>query len=119
MYEVAEAAAHATLAAVETAAGLAEVGDRGELAVDGAAGVPARVQGIAGFLGVVFIFEARVYVADEVCGKWRLVMPPSVIWARLGKLTVIVVVADDDFLDLAVLAHLAPEILVEGVEVVL
>jgi len=32
---------------------------------------------------------------------------------------VIVVVADDYFLDLAVLAHLAPEVLVEGVEVVL
>ena len=32
---------------------------------------------------------------------------------------VVVVVADDDLLDLAVLAHLAPEVLVEGVEVVL
>ena len=34
-------------------------------------------------------------------------------------LTVIVVIADDHFLDLTVLAHLAPEVFVEGVEVVL
>jgi len=34
-------------------------------------------------------------------------------------LTVVVVVTHHDLLDLAVLAHLAPEILVEGVEVVL
>lgn len=39
--EVAEAAAHAALARVEAAAGLAEVGDGRELAVDGARGVPA------------------------------------------------------------------------------
>ena len=32
---------------------------------------------------------------------------------------IVIVVADDDFLDLAVLAHLGPEVFVEGVEVVL
>ena len=35
------------------------------------------------------------------------------------KLTVIVVVAHDDFLNLAVNAHLRPEVLVEGIEVIL
>lgn len=34
-----------------------------------------------------------------------------------GGLTVIIVVADDDLLELAILAHLAPEVLVEGVKV--
>ena len=69
MDEVAEAAADAALAAVEPAAGFAEVGHGRELAVDGAGGVPAAVEGVAGFLGRVFVFEARVDVADEVC--WR------------------------------------------------
>ena len=67
--EVAEAAADAALARVEAAAGLAEVGDGGELAVDGAGGVPAAVEGLAGGGGGVFVFEAGVDVADEVCGK--------------------------------------------------
>lgn len=64
MYEVAEAAAHAALARVEAAAGLAEIGYGRELAVYGAAGVPARVEVVAGFLGGVFVFEAGVDVAD-------------------------------------------------------
>lgn len=34
-----------------------------------------------------------------------------------GELTVIIVVTNDDLLELAVLAHLAPEVLVEGIEV--
>ena len=68
MDEVAEAAADAALAAVEPAAGFAEVGHGRELAVDGAGGVPAAVEGVAGLLGRVFVFEARVDVADEVCG---------------------------------------------------
>jgi len=36
-----------------------------------------------------------------------------------GRHTVIVVVADDYLLNLAVLAHLTPEVLVEGIKVVL
>lgn len=36
---------------------------------------------------------------------------------RGGGLTIVIVVADDDLLQLAELAHLAPEVLVEGVEV--
>lgn len=95
--EVAEAAADAALARVEAAAGLAEVGDGAELAVDGAAGVPAAVELVAGGLGRVLVLEAGVDVADEV---------------------VVGVVADDELLELAVAAELAPEVLVEGVEVV-
>ena len=64
MYEIAEAAADAALAAVEPAAGLAEVGDGRELAVDGAGGVPAAVEGVAGLLGGILVLEAGVDVAD-------------------------------------------------------
>lgn len=67
MNEVAEAAADTAFAAVETTAGLAEIGDGREFAVDGAAGVPARVERVAGFLRVFFVLEAHVDVADEVC----------------------------------------------------
>ena len=64
MYEIAEAAPDAALAAVEPAAGFAEVGDGRELAVDGAGGVPAAVEGVAGLLGRILVLEARVDVAD-------------------------------------------------------
>lgn len=67
MDEVAEACAHAALARVEAAARLAEVRHGAQLAVDRARGVPARVQGVARFLRRVFVLEARVDVADEVC----------------------------------------------------
>jgi len=67
MDKVAEAAADTALATVETTAGLAEIGDGREFAVDGAAGVPARVERVAGFLRVFFVLEAHVDVADEVC----------------------------------------------------
>lgn len=66
MYEVAEAAPHAAFARVEAAAGFPEVRDGRELAVDGAAGVPARVECVAGLLRVFFVLEADVDVADEV-----------------------------------------------------
>lgn len=64
--EVAEAAADAALTRVEAAAGLAEIGDGTQLAVDGAAGVPARIKLVAGALGRVLVLEARVDVADQV-----------------------------------------------------
>lgn len=65
--EVAEAAADAALAAVEATARFSEIGDGRQLAVDGATGVPARVERVAGFLRVFFVLEAHVDVADEVC----------------------------------------------------
>lgn len=64
MDEIAEAAAHAPLAAVEPAAGFAEVGHGRQFAVDGAGGVPATVESVAGGLRRVFVFEACVNVAD-------------------------------------------------------
>ena len=64
--EVAEAAADTALAAVEATARLPEVCDGRELAVDGASGVPARVELVAGGLGAVLVFEAGVDVADQV-----------------------------------------------------
>jgi hypothetical protein len=67
MYEVAEAAADTSLAAVKATACLAEIGDGRELAVNGAAGVPAAVKGIAGLLRIFFVLEAHVDVADQVC----------------------------------------------------
>lgn len=67
MYEVAETPSYASLAAVEATARLAEVGDGRELAVDGARGVPAGVERVAGGLRGVFVLEARVDVADEIC----------------------------------------------------
>lgn len=67
MDKVAEAATDTALAAVEATAGLAEIGDGREFAVDGAASVPARVERVACFLRVFFVLEAHVDVADEVC----------------------------------------------------
>lgn len=98
MNEVAETAADAPLTAVKATTGLTEVGDGAELAVDGAGGVPAGVEVVAGPLGGILVLEPRVHVADQV---------------------VVVVVAHDKLLDLAVPAHLAPDIFVECVEVVL
>jgi hypothetical protein len=46
----------------------------------------------------VFVLESRVDIADEV---------------------VIVIVADHNFFDLSVFAHLAPEVLIKSIEVVL
>jgi hypothetical protein len=66
VYEVAEAAADTALAAVQPAACLAEIGDGRQFAVDGAAGVPAGVECVAGFLAVFFVLEAHVYIADEI-----------------------------------------------------
>lgn len=66
MNEIAEASPDTAFAAVQTTAGFSEIGDGGELAVDGARGVPAAVEGVAGLLGRVFVLEARVDVADEI-----------------------------------------------------
>lgn len=66
MDEVAEAAPHAAFPAVEPAARFSEVRHGGEFAVYGAGGVPAGVEGVAGGLGGVLVFEAGVDVADEI-----------------------------------------------------
>lgn len=64
MDEIAKATTDTPFAAVEAAAGFAEIGHGREFAVDGAGGVPAAVEGVARGLGRIFVFEARVDVAD-------------------------------------------------------
>lgn len=66
MDKVTETAAHATLARVEAAARLAEICNRRQFTVDGAAGVPARVECVARLLRVFFVLEAHVDVANEI-----------------------------------------------------
>lgn len=66
MYEVAESTAHTALAAIEAAACFAEIGDGRQFAVDGATGVPARVESVASFLRVFFVLETDIDVADEI-----------------------------------------------------
>ena len=69
MNEVAEAATDAALAGIEATTGLAEIGNGGQLAVYGAAGIPARVETVASLLRVLFVLKAHVDVADEICGR--------------------------------------------------
>jgi hypothetical protein len=64
MNEIAESTSNTALPAVQPTAGLAEIGDGRELAVDGACGVPAGVQRVAGLLCGVFVLEACVDIAD-------------------------------------------------------
>lgn len=66
MNKVAEPATNTTLAAIQPATRFAEIGNGGKLAVYRAAGVPTRVEGVTGGLGVFFVFEAHVDVADEI-----------------------------------------------------
>ena len=98
MNKVAEPAAHTSFARVQSTACLAKICYRTQLAVDGARSVPPRVEVLAGLGRILLVLEASVHVADQV---------------------VIVVVADDKLLELAVFAHLTPDVLVEGIEVVL
>jgi hypothetical protein len=67
MNEITEAAADTALAAIESTTRFAEIGDGGEFAVDGATSIPTTIEGIACFLCVLFVFEAHVDVADEIC----------------------------------------------------
>lgn len=122
MDEIAEPASNTSLSAIEPTTGLAEIGDGRELAVDGARGVPAGVEGVAGFLGRVLVFEACVDVADEIWSR-RISTHPLTKQSRRsvgdGRPTVIIIITHNYLLYLAKLAHLAPEILVKGIEMIL
>jgi len=98
MNEIAETTSHASLAAVQPTARLSEVRDGAQFTIDRSSRVPATIQRVTRRLRRVLVLEARVHVADQM---------------------VVVVVADDQLLHFAVLAHLAPDVFVEGVEVVL
>ena len=67
MNKIAKTPSHTSLPTVQPTTRFPEVCDGGELAVDGARGVPTRVERVAGGLRAVFVFEARVDVADEIC----------------------------------------------------
>jgi len=64
MYEIAEPPSNTSLATVQPTTGLAEIRNRGQFTVDGASGVPAGVESVAGLLRRVFVLETRVNVAD-------------------------------------------------------
>lgn len=98
MNKITKPAPHTPLPAIQPAARLPEVRHGAQFTVDGPRGVPAAVERVARRLRAVLVLEPRVHVPDQV---------------------VVVVVAHDELLHLAVLAHLAPDVLVEGVEVVL
>lgn len=98
MNEVAESSSHASLSRVQSATRLSEVRNGRKLAVDWSGSIPSRIQRIASLLRRVLVFESRIHISDQM---------------------IVVVVAHHDLLDLAVFAHLAPKVLVEGIEVVL
>ena len=98
MNEIAEPAAHASLATVKPTTRLAEIRHGAELAVNRPPSIPPAIQALASRLRRILVLEARVHIPNQM---------------------IIVVVANHHLLNLAELAHLAPEVLVEGVEVVL
>jgi hypothetical protein len=98
MDEVAESSSNTAFTRVQSTTGLAEIGDRAQFAVYRAGSVPPAVELIASLLGRFFVFKASVNVADQM---------------------IIVIVADNELLELAILAKFTPDVLVECVEVVL
>lgn len=98
MNKIAEATSNTALATIQSTACLAEIGDRGELAVDWPRRIPAGIQRITRFLRGVFVFESCVDVANKM---------------------VIIIITNHNFLDFSKFTHLAPEVLVKGVEMVL
>ena len=98
MNEVAEASPHTALPTVQPTTRLPKVRHGAQLAVHWPAGVPSTIQHVARLLRRILVLEPRIHVANQV---------------------IVVVVAHDQLLQLAVLAHLTPDVLVEGVEMVL
>uniref|UniRef100_A0A8R7QDS9 Uncharacterized protein n=1 Tax=Triticum urartu TaxID=4572 RepID=A0A8R7QDS9_TRIUA len=98
MHEVAVPSTVAVVLLELPAGGLPEVGDGRELSNDGAARVEPPLQRLERLGGLVLLPELHVDVADEVVGE---------------------VVADVQVLDLAVLAELVEDVLVEVLEVAL
>lgn len=98
MNEIAETASDTALTTIESAACFTEICHGTEFTVYRTSSVPATVELVAGSLCRVFVFEASVDIADEM---------------------IVRVVTDYHLFYLAKLAHLAPEILVEGIEMML
>jgi hypothetical protein len=98
MDKITEAPSDTPLPTIQPATRLPKIRHGTQLTIDRPRRIPPTIQRIARRLRRVLVLEPRVHIADKV---------------------IVVVIADDDFFDLAELAHLAPEVLVEGVEVVL
>lgn len=98
VHEIAVTASVAAVLLELAACGLAEVGDRREIGDDGAAVVEPALERLQGGGGVVLLLELDVDVANHVVGE---------------------IVADVEALDLAELAELLKDILVEVLEVLL
>jgi len=98
MNKITKPTSHTTFPTIQPTTSFAEIGDGRQLAVDGTSGVPAGVEGIAGFLRGIFVFEACVDVADEM---------------------IIIIITNNHLLNLPKLAHLAPKVLIESIKVIL
>lgn len=98
MNEIAKSTSHTPFTAIQPTTRFSEVRHRTQFAIDRPRCIPPRIQRIACRLRRVLVLEPRVHVSNQV---------------------VVVIVAYYYLLNLAVLAHLAPKVLVEGVEVVL
>ncbi len=96
--EVAEPSSDTALSRIQSTTGLSEIRHGRKFAVDGPGGIPPAVKRVTRRLRRILVFESRINVANKM---------------------IIVIVANHHLLELAVLAHLTPKVLVEGVEVVL
>ena len=98
MNEIAKPTPHAAFCRVQPTTRLPKIRHRTQFTVNRPGSIPPRIERIARRLCTFLILEPRIHVPDQM---------------------VVIVIAYDHLLHLAVLAHLAPEVLVEGVEVVL
>lgn len=121
MNEIAESTAHASIATIESTTGLSKVRHGRQFAVYRPCGIPARVERITSCLCILFVLESHVDVADQICNIMLVPSPSKERWDihDQGKHTIIVVIANHHLLDFTIFAHLAPDILVERIEVIL
>ena len=98
MYKVAESTSYTAFPTVEPTTCFSKICDRTELAIDRSCSVPPRIQGVTCLLRIFLVLESCIDIANEM---------------------VIIIVAHYHFFDLSVFAHLTPEILVEGIEMIL
>lgn len=98
MYKITEPTAHTALATIQPTTRLAEIRHGAEFRIYRSRSVPATIQRVARSLRILLVLEPRIHIPDQM---------------------IVVVIAHHHLLDLAVLAHLAPKVLVEGVKVVL
>ena len=98
MNEVAEPTPYTSLPTIEPTTRLPEIGHRAQFAIYRLPGIPPRVQRITSCLCAILVLKPRIHVPNQV---------------------IIIVITHYHLLHLAILAHLAPKVLVEGIEVIL